>query len=79
VIFRNRMAIKPVATADIHYPVLDPEAYLHAKQVAPGYDVYYLEQEWQSWWFESGMPEIVSPGKAFVGFCRSRYKRNPNP
>jgi plasmid replication initiation protein len=77
VVFRNRMACQP--KADIRYPVLDPEAYLHAKQVAPGYDVYWLEQEWRDWWVESGMPELGFPGKAFVGFCKSRYLRNPNP
>jgi plasmid replication initiation protein len=76
VVFRNRMALQP---KDIRYPVLDPEAYLHAKQVAPGYDVYWLEQEWRDWWVESGMPELGFPGKAFVGFCKSRYLRNPNP
>jgi len=77
VVFRNRMAAQPKSA--IRYPVLDPEAYLHAKQVAPNYDVYYLEQEWRDWWVESGMPELGFPGKAFVGFCKSRYLRNPNP
>jgi plasmid replication initiation protein len=77
VVFRNRMASQPKAA--IRYPVLDPEAYLHAKQVAPNYDVYWLEQEWRDWWVESGMPELGFPGKAFVGFCKSRYLRNPNP
>jgi hypothetical protein len=47
VAFRNRMSIK-AAPAEARYPVLDPEAYLHAKQVAAGYDVYYLEQEWRN-------------------------------
>jgi plasmid replication initiation protein len=77
VIFRNRMTSQP--KADVRYPVLDPEAYHDAKQVAPGYDVYYLEQEWRAWWVESGMPELGFPGKAFVAFCKSRYQRNPNP
>lgn len=77
VIFRNRMSFQP--KAEIRYPVLDPEAFLHAKQVAPGYDVYFLEQEWRNWWVESGMPELIFPGKAFIGFCRNRYQRNPNP
>jgi plasmid replication initiation protein len=79
VVFRNRTSIKPEVTAEVRFPVLDPEAYFHAKQVAPGYDVYYLEQEWRSWWVESGMPELGAPAKAFIGFCRSRYQRNPNP
>lgn len=78
VVFRNRLLLKPVAP-EVTYPRLDPEAYHFAKQVAPGYDVYALEQEWRDWWVSSGMPELGSPGKAFVGFCRARYLRNPNP
>lgn len=78
VLFRNRMNIRTEVAA-ARYPVLDTEAYFHAKQVAPGYDVYFLEQEWRNWWVDSGMPELGFPGKAFVGFCKSRYQRNPNP
>lgn len=79
VVFRNRLAVQPEKTVDINYPKLDPEAYHFAKQVAPGYDVYVLEQDWREWWVQSGMPELHAPGKAFIGFCRSRYQRNPNP
>jgi plasmid replication initiation protein len=78
VIFRNRMNWQP-AKAEVRYPVLDPEAYHDAKLVAPGYDVYFLEQEWRDWWVESGMPELGFPGKAFVGFCKKRYQMKPNP
>lgn len=78
VVFRNRLAVQP-EKQDINYPKLDPEAYHFAKQVAPGYDVYALEGEWREWWVQSGMPELGSPGKAFVGFCRSKHQRNPNP
>lgn len=53
---RNRMSEKP--KADVRYPVLDAEAYHDAKLVAPGVDVYFLEQEWRDWWVESGMPEL---------------------
>jgi plasmid replication initiation protein len=77
VIFKNRMSYKP--KTDVRYPTLDPEAYHDAKLVAPGYDVYYLEQEWRDWWVKSGMPELGFPGKAFVGFCKKRYEFNPNP
>jgi plasmid replication initiation protein len=76
VVFRNRMTWQ--AKPEISYPVLDPEAYHDAKSVAPGYDVYYLEQEWRDWWVESGMPELGFPGKAFVGFCKKRYQMKPN-
>jgi len=77
VLFRNRMACQP--KADIRYPLLDPEAYHDAKLVAPGYDVYHLEQEWRDWWVDSGMPELGFPAKAFVAFCRKRYQMKPNP
>ena len=78
VVFRNRLAVQP-EKIEINYPRLDPEAYHFAKQVAPRYDVYALEGEWREWWVQSGMPELGSPGKAFVGFCRSKHQRNPNP
>jgi plasmid replication initiation protein len=78
VIFRNRLSSQP-KPVEVRYPVLDPETFHYAKQVAPGYDVYYLEQEWRNWWVESGMPELGFPGKAFIGFCKARYQRNPNP
>ncbi len=77
VVFRNRINFQP--KAEIRYPILDPETFLHAKQVAPGYDVYFLEQEWRNWWVDSGTPELGFPGKAFIGFCKARYLRQPNP
>ena len=66
VVFRNRSAVPIQAKPDVTYPRLDPEAYHFAKQVAPGYDVYALEQDWRDWWVQSGMPELGSPGKAFI-------------
>ena len=43
VIFRNRMNWQPPKEQP-RYPMLDPEAYHDARLVAPGYDVYELEQ-----------------------------------
>ena len=79
VVFQNRERAKPKASTDIRYPALDPEAYHNARLVAPGYDVHWLEQEWRNWWVESGLPELGHPAKAFVAFCRARFKRRPNP
>jgi plasmid replication initiation protein len=80
VIFRNRMSWQaPEEKDDVRYPVLDPEAYHDARLVAPGYDVYHLEQEWRDWWVDSGMIELAFPGKAFVAFCKKRYQNKPNP
>jgi plasmid replication initiation protein len=63
----------------VKYPVMDPETYHDARQVAPSYDVYFLEQEWRNWWVDSGMPQLFKPEKAFIEFCRKRQQRNPNP
>ena len=78
VIFRNRMNWQG-PKEDVRFPLLDPEAYHNARLVAPGYDVYQLEQEWRNWWVENGMVELTYPGKAFVGFCKKRYQLKPNP
>ena len=78
VVFRNRMSIK-VVPPEARYPVLDPEAYLHAKQVAPGYDVYYLEQEWRSWWVESGMPELGFPRQGIRGLLQVSLSTQSEP
>jgi plasmid replication initiation protein len=80
VAFRNRHAVKAIAaTAAWDCPKLDAETYHDARLVAPSYDVYYLEAEWQRWWFESGRPLLHDPDKAFISFCKSRYERRPNP
>jgi plasmid replication initiation protein len=78
VVFRNRMSWQP-PKEQVRYPQLDPEAYHDARLVAPGYDIHYLEQEWREWWVDSGMPELHSPGKAFVAFCKKRHQMKPNP
>ena len=78
--FENRNTIKPLLPAEIHsFPLLDPETYHDARTVAPNYDIYFLEQEWQSFWVESGKPELKNPDAAFIGFCRNRHNKKPNP
>jgi hypothetical protein len=47
--------------------------------VAPGYDVYHLEREWQRWWWESGRPVVHDLDKAFISFCKSRHEGCPHP
>jgi hypothetical protein len=78
--FTNRSIAKPaVLTPPVSYPVLDTETYHDARTVAPGWDIYFLEQEWRRFWFESGQPELTNPDAAFIGFCRSRHERQPSP
>ena len=75
--FTSRGTAKAVDALAIEYfPLLDPETYQDAKIVAPGYDVYVLEQEWRMFWVDSGKPELGNPDAAFIGFCKRRYARN---
>jgi len=47
---------------------LDPDTYETARALAPGWDVYVLEQEWREWMTEPPR----NPDAAFLGFCRKR-------
>ena len=58
---------------------LDPEILHDAKQVAPGWDVYVLEQKWRDWMADGGMEPPRDAAKAFVGFCRRLHERNGPP
>jgi hypothetical protein len=77
--FVNRYTMPVTPLASVEYPRLDPETYHDARTVAPGYDVYYLEEQWQAFWLESGKPELKNPDAAFIGFCKSRHERKPLP
>lgn len=78
--FVNRGTARPLPSPPPPaFPMLDAETYHDARTVAPGYDIYYLEQQWRGFWMESGQPELKNPAAAFIGFCRSRYQKNPNP
>jgi hypothetical protein len=80
VTFTNRGALKRLPpAAQPRFPLLDPETYHDARTAAPGYDVYHLEKEWQAYWYESGQPELRDPDAAFIGFCKRRNERKPQP
>lgn len=50
---------------------ISAEGYEKARDVAPSWDVYFLEQEWRMWMSEA--PRHADG--AFVGFCRKWYER----
>jgi hypothetical protein len=52
---------------------LMPSDFERAKAVAPGWDVYSLEQEWRGWIAKKERPK--NPGAAFVAFCRKKHQR----
>lgn len=55
-------------------PPLQTWAFEKAKAVAPGFDIYALEQDWRDWISDKPRPtkgyEI-----AFIGFCKQRYRK----
>ena len=50
-----------------------------AKEAAPRWDIYFLEQKWRSWMADGGLDAPRDPDKAFIGFCRKYYERNGAP
>ena len=77
ILFRNRGTVPDSVTDTerVAMPSPSAEAYHDARTVAPGWDVYYLEQEWREW--------ITEPPRdldaAFVGFCRKWFERRGAP
>ncbi|MDD4616405.1 MAG: replication initiator protein A [Alphaproteobacteria bacterium] len=57
-------------------PQLSSRTLEEAREIAPGYDIYSIEQDWRHYWEQSGKQPIRDPDKAFLGFCRSRYKQH---
>jgi plasmid replication initiation protein len=68
---------RPLPSDGETLPPLPTEAYEDARAAAPGYDIHALESDWREFWESSGKPKLADPPAAFVGFCRSRHKRNP--
>ena len=75
IIFTNRGTMNPVSLLEGHVPHLKSDTYEHARQVAPGWDVHYLESEWRDWIFE---PPRDADG-AFIGFCRKWFEKRGRP
>ena len=57
-------------------PIFDAEVIERAKEIAPGHDVYALEQEWRAWWIETGRPRLTAPDRAYLGWLRGRVGRH---
>lgn len=75
VVFENRERL--TEREQTQFPRLDPDIYNDARIVAPGYDPYWLEREWQEMWMDTGCPRLRDPDKAFLAFCRRRAERAP--
>ncbi len=58
-------------------PRLPADIHAQIREVAPGYDPYALEADWQAFWVSSGRPALRSPGRALLAFCRKRAEKTP--
>lgn len=54
---------------------LRTETYETARLRYPGYDIYFIEQEWRNW--SSGKGEAKDPDRAFLAFFRKYTEANP--
>jgi plasmid replication initiation protein len=77
VIFKNRGNFSlPLPTVqDTNVVSLKPDTYEHAREYAPGWDIYHIEREWRDWLTEPPR----NPDAAFLGFCRKWYEKRGSP
>lgn len=74
VIFHNRRhAARKVIAGRV---MIETETYNKAREAAPSWDPYVLEQEWRNWMANKGDERPKNPDAAFIGFCKTWYKRN---
>ncbi|MCH9808469.1 MAG: replication initiator protein A [Alphaproteobacteria bacterium] len=80
VVFTSRKVLAKLEQSRDEMPLhLDPEIMHDARQVAPGWDVYLLEEKWRAWMVEGDCERPRDPGRAFVGFCKRYFERNGGP
>ena len=78
VVFLNRGTVES-DPAPVETIRLAAETFAAARTVAPGWDVYHLEQAWRTWMADGGLDAPKSPDKAFLGFCRKWFERRGRP
>ena len=55
---------------------LKSDTYERAREIAPGYDIYHLENRWLEW-NERNEEILRNPDRAFLGFVKKHAKENP--
>ena len=82
VVFRNRQITalpEPEAPSELMTIRLRPDSYEAARDLAPGWDIYVLEEEWRTWMQDGGLDAPKDADKAFLGFCRKWYEKRGQP
>jgi len=70
-----RKAFEPKSEEQKTLPPLPDWAYLKAKELARGYDVYALEIDWRIYWTEKGCLELEDHAAAYLGFCKQAARQ----
>ena len=79
VVFTNRNTMQPERRiADVAIGPVSNIGYEDARSRAPGWDVYYLEQEWRAWCAEQEI-EPRNPDRHFVSFCIAWFEKRGRP
>ena len=68
---------RPSTGGEIGNLVLKTKTYEMARQIAPGFDIYYLESEWREWASNRGEP-VSFPDAAFINFVKGKVKQHHN-
>lgn len=63
------------STMDKFGDPLQTETYQTARLRFPGYDIYFVEQEWRSW--SANKPSARDPDRAYLAFFATFAKNNP--
>ena len=58
---------------------LSSDTYAEARVLAPGWDVYALEAEWQAFWVQTGRPRLAKPDRAFLGWVAQKVQAETSP
>lgn len=66
----TRVQVIETASVSLHPDTLDA-----ARALAPGFDVYALQAEWQGFWEKTGRKRLTSPDAAFLGWLKGRAAR----
>ncbi|UXN05058.1 MULTISPECIES: replication initiator protein A [unclassified Bartonella] len=81
VMFKNRGTMKithHVENRPIWTGQLSSAVYVDAREAAPGWDIYMLEDEWRAWLAENEITPNY-PEKHFLKFCSSWFSKRGKP
>jgi plasmid replication initiation protein len=71
VVFRPKRAEVVVPPASQALRFKKPDTYHDARRLAPGWDIYVLENEWRSWVNDKAI-DVKDADKHFLAFCSKR-------